>query len=152
LHVTNENTGKTCDIPNSSTCTILKTATLDGSKLPQNNNNTVINIPNATIIHINNNADKTKFITNINGGVDGRMVIFTSQLCSNNNGNIIFTDEYSKNGTGIFMGDAFSEKSIKLTSGKSICFIYMANASLPNDKRFKNVGVGKGLWMLQHYN
>jgi hypothetical protein len=152
IHGTKENAGQTNLTKNGGMYTIFTSATLDGSTLSLNNNNTIINIPNATIIYINNNTDKTRFITNINGGVDGRMIIFSCSLTSCNNGTIIFTNEYSKNGTGIFLGEFSPEKFIKLTSGKSICFIYMAEASLPNDKRFKNAGDGKGLWMLQYYN
>lgn len=140
----------------SSSLTTFTTAKLDLNTLPlhclENKNYKSINIPNATIIYINNNTSDTRYITNINGGVDGRMVIFTLFMDSHNNGTIIFTNQHAVNGTGIFIGEMNNCcKNIKLTAGKSICFIYMANARIPNNSGF-NVGQGSGLWMLQYCN
>ena len=142
-------TGPASSIP---AYTTLTTATLDGSTLPlaiaTNNIPTTINIPNATVIYINNNTGNSKFITNMNGGVDGRMVIFTLLISLSNNGDVTFTNQFAKNGTGVFIGG--TNGTISLTYGKSICFVYMASARLPNTLAFNYPGTGTGLWMMQY--
>jgi len=132
--------------------TTLTTATMSGTSLPlviaSNNIPTVIDIPNATVIYINNNTGNSKFITNMNGGVNGRMVIFTLLISLSNNGDVTFTQQFAKNGTGIYIGNLNS--SVSLTYGKSICFVYMSDASLPNTQAFNFPGTGTGLWMFQY--
>ena len=132
--------------------TILTTATMDGSMLPLSLGTSTsppyITIPDATVIYINNNTANSKFISNMYGGVNGRQVIFTLLITSSNNGDVTFTNQFAKNGTGIYVGAA--NASVAITSGRSICFVYVGDARLPDNQGFNNPGAGSGLWMLQY--
>jgi len=65
-----------------------------------------------------------------------------------NNGDVTFTNQFAKNGTGVFVGG--TNGNVSLNYGKSICFVYMASASLPNTLAFNYPGTGSGLWMMQY--
>jgi hypothetical protein len=112
-----------------------------------------ISIPEATVIYINSTGNsmvdsQSRFINNMYGGVNGRKVIFTLIITALNNGDVTFTQQFAKNGTGIFIGG--TNGSVSITSGGSICFIYLADARLPDNQGYNNPGSGSGLWMYQY--
>ena len=109
---------------------------------------TCISIPNATVIYINTADSNSRYINNMYGGVNGRKVIFTLLITNSNNGDVTFTQQFAKNGTGIFIGG--TNGSVAITSGGSICFVYVADARLPDGQGYNNPGAGSGLWMYQY--
>ena len=86
---------------------------------------------------------ESRFINNMFGGVNGRKVIFTLIISGINNGDVTFTQQFAKNGTGIFIGG--TDGSVSIVSGGSICFVYLSDARLPDND-------GSGLWMYQYKN
>jgi hypothetical protein len=78
------------------------------------------------------------------------MVIFTLEIILTNNGDVTFTQQYAKNGTGIFIAN--TSGNVSLTYGRSVCFVYMSSTSFPNTSAFNYPGNGSGLWMLQYVN
>jgi len=139
---------------NNSMYTVLSTGTMDGSllssELPTASNYRLTTIPDATSIYITNPTAQPMYINNMSGGVDGRQVIFTIPIGATNNISVTFTTMHAKNETGIWAHGGAHRGSITITSGQSICFIYMSQASLPENEGCHSPGVGTGLWMFQY--
>ena len=91
--------------------------------LPSSDSTVVVEIPDVTIITINNITSNI-VISNIGGGVEGRMVIFMCDSSFVGNSTIIFSGKNSVSGTGIYIPKTISQP-ISITAGQMISFIFL---------------------------
>jgi collagen type VII alpha len=116
-------------------------------------------VPAASVVIVDNlfknNYGSVRFINNISelGGVtpvNGRKVIFMLKIDLSNNFPVTFTSNWAKNGTGIYFPPSFTDGYVTISAGESVCFIYMADLSLPLNSGYNNPGPGSGLWVYQY--
>ena len=120
-------TGPTGPATAVSALTIYSTADLSALTLPTGIASTLVTIPDATYISITGNNGTNRFICNMTGGVQGRLVIFIYDPDTAGNEYIQFNDTYAVSGTGISIGLSRLTNNVAIGGGGTISFVFWNN-------------------------